>query len=359
MYNRVIKAATFECMAGRDGVPTDELARFHGRNAAGGVGMTVVAYASVSNDGRSFPTQICLNSGDPGTDLRTEVALRKLCCDVHATRNGALAALQLTHAGAFADATFNGGRPARGPSAILNPLTLKHSISLDNDSAALERIEEDFVKAVDFCRKVGFDAIEVHLGHGYLLSQFLSAATNPNKSAADRLVFPLRVLKAVCTRAHTGDKYIAVLVKFNVSELRESDLSLDDARLFARAFADAGADLLVPSGGHVMVNGLHMLRGGRPLREMAAAQNQRFKSWVISLFGKYFVKKEEFREAFFRERVISVMLGAGVAMSKVCLVGGVHELKTADCAVRQDGFLSVQLGRVLLADPDWCLKVGA
>lgn len=362
MYNRVIKAATFECMAGRDGVPTDELARFHARNATGGVGMTVVAYASVSSDGRSFPTQICINSGDDSIDRRTEHALMKLCEDVHTARDGALVALQLTHAGAFADATYNGNRPARGPSAILNPLTLKYSLSLDNDHESLERIQNDFVVAVDYCRRVGFDAIELHLGHGYLLSQFLSAATNPKygDNAKKRLEFPLQVLTAVCAEAHArSKKYIAVLVKFNVSELTEKDLSLSDARLFARFFIDAGADLLVPSGGHVMVNGLHMLRGGRPLMEMAAAQQQLLKRWVIAFAGKYFVKKEEFREAFFRERVMSVMLGAGVPLSKVCLVGGVHEFKTADCAVRYDGFLCVQLGRVLLADPDWCIKVGA
>ena len=152
---------------------------------------------------------------------------------------------------------------------------------------------------------------------------------------------------------------MAVLVKFNVSELHEEDLPLCTARLFARSFIDAGADILVPSGGHVMVNGLHMLRGGRPLREMADAQKQLLKKWVISLFGKYFVKKESYREAFFRERVISVMLGAGIPLSKVCLVGGVHELKTAESAVKNNGFLCVQLGRALLADPDWCIKVGA
>lgn len=174
-----------------------------------------------------------------------------------------------------------------------------------------------------------------------------------------RLRFPLRVLKSVCRRAHaTGERYIAVLVKFNVSELKESDLSMMDARLFARAFIEAGADLLVPSGGHVMVNGLHMLRGGRPLREMAISQQNMLKRWVIILGGKYFVKKEAFREAFFRERTISVMLGAGVPLSKVCLVGGVHDIRSADCAVRYDGFLSVQLGRILLADLDWCWKVG-
>jgi hypothetical protein len=145
-------------------------------------------------------------------------------------------------------------------------------------------------------------------------------------------------------------------VKYNVSEAEEADLPLSDVRLFTSAFFRAGADLLVPSGGHVMVNGLHMLRGGRPLEAMAAAQTSTLKRLVISLFGKYFVKEEEYRESFFRARVLAVMLHCGVPLSRVCLVGGVQDLSSAERAVALDGFGAVQLGRVLLADPDWCIK---
>jgi 2,4-dienoyl-CoA reductase-like NADH-dependent reductase (Old Yellow Enzyme family)/nucleoside-diphosphate-sugar epimerase len=363
--NRVIKAATFECMADPRGAPTEELSRFHTRTAAGGAALTVVAYASVSRDGRSFPTQICLDSPDAAVAQETEHALRRLCESVHRARPGAAVALQLTHAGAFADPLCNRGSPAVGPSRILNPLTLKYSLSLQERLGEMRRIESDFVNAVDFCKRTGFDAVEVHLGHGYLLSQFLSRRTNPEfrDQPEKRLEFPLRVLKAVCDRAHSaagpGEKRLAVIVKFNVSEQRESDLTLSDARLFARAFLDAGADLLLPSGGHVMVNGLHMLRGGRPLAEMARAQQNWFKKLFIASLGSFFIEKEPFREGFFRERVISVMLGAGVPLDRVCLVGGVHEARTAECAVRYTGFACIQLGRVLLADLDWCIKVGA
>ena len=255
--NRVIKAATFESMCERDTcVPTDELIRYHTRQAAGGVGMTVVAYGCVSSDGRSFPTQICLRPTDHTIAVQTEIKLHLLCESVH--KAGGLACMQLTHAGAFADATYNSQQPARGPSAIFNPLTLQFSKSLDGDQATLDRIEQDFVHSVDVCRRVGFDAIELHLGHGYLLSQFLSRKTNP-KYASDpykRLEYPLRILNSVIRRAHDSDeRYVAVLVKFNVSELTEEDLPLSDTRIFAAAFVDAGADLLVPSGGHVMSNG--------------------------------------------------------------------------------------------------------
>jgi 2,4-dienoyl-CoA reductase-like NADH-dependent reductase (Old Yellow Enzyme family) len=362
LRNRVIKAATFESMCDpATGVPTDELVRFHARQAAGGVGMTVVAYGSVSADGRSFPTQLCLRSPDVHVATQTEAALESLCRSVR--ESGGRSCLQLTHAGAFADSKCNGGKPAVGPSSILNPLTLKFSVSLEGDEAGLARIETDFVHAVEVCRRVGFDAVELHLGHGYLLSQFLSSRTNPQHawSPQDRLAFPLRVLKSVIRCAHAidrpGDRYLAVLVKFNVSELTEADLPIGDVRIFAKAFNEAGADLLVPSGGHVMTNGLHMLRGGRPIQEMASAQTNWLKRLVIGWFGEYLIAPEIYREAFFREQTLSGLLGV-VPLSKVCLIGGLHDLHSVELPVRLSGFGAVQMGRALLADPDWCIKMG-
>ena len=145
-------------------------------------------------------------------------------------------------------------------------------------------------------------------------------------------------------------------MKFNVSEAEERDLPHSDVCYFAKSFYEAGADLLVPSGGHVMVNGLHMLRGGRPLKAMAESQTNIIKRAVIALFGKYFVMEETYREAFFREHIVSMIMNCGIPPSKVCLIGGVQDISSADAAISVDHFGFVQLGRVLLADPDWCIK---
>ena len=390
--NRVIKAATYECMCSmEDGVPTKQLIDFHEAVAAGGAGMTIVAYGSVSFDGRSFPTQLCLNKDESNSKLmdihrRTKDMLSQLTAAVH--RHGCKACIQITHAGAFNDANTNlrsKKEYPRGPSSILNPLTLRFCQSLDQDEATLQRIEDDFAFSTSVCQDVGFDAIELHLGHGYLLSQFLSRRTNP-KYANDphaRLAFPLRVLKRVVAVAHGIDnsfgdnkKKIAVLVKFNVSELTEDDLPLSDCRMFARAFYDAGADLLVPSGGHVMVNGLHMLRGRAPVRAMANAQTNRLKGLIVRLLGPWLIPEEPYREAFFLERVLSVCFGAGIPLEKICLIGGLHDVLTLLRATGSNtdallptetklgiqiggyGFGALQLGRALLADEKYCLKVG-
>ncbi len=389
--NRVIKAATFESMCNaQDGVPTEQLIDFHRASVAGGAGMTVVAYASVSFDGRSFPTQICLSNDSKSPHLqdifeRTIKMLARLTEAVH--QEGSAACIQLTHAGAFHDPSTNLQAKERnrrskavGPSKIFNPLTLQYSTSLEFNEKQLQRIEDDFANAVIVCQIAGFDAIELHLGHGYLLSQFLSRRTNSKyaNNPEARLAFPLRVLKRVIAVARGIDREylpprtfvrpMAVLVKFNVSELTEDDLPLSDARLFARAFVDAGADLLVPSGGHVMVNGLHMLRGRAPISEMANAQSNWLKSLVVKMLGPWLIPEEPYREAFFLERVLSVCLGAGIPLNKICLIGGLHdEITILRATGRSDtltvlkkgyGFAAVQMGRMLLADPSYCLKVG-
>lgn len=399
--NRIIKAATFESMCDyADGVPTDQLVNYHVAAARGGAGLTIVAYASVSYDGRSFPTQICL-----AQDLeqkfprlqsihrRTVEKLQQLTSKVH--EQGGKAGIQITHAGAFNDPstnlysqTSNQFQFPRGPSTILNPLTLRYSQSLENDETTLQRIEDDFARATLVCQEAGFDAVELHLGHGYLLSQFLSRRTNP-LHAHDRharLSFPLRILKRVVAIAHNPQdsshsghllRSMAVLVKFNVSELTESDLPFSDCKYFARAFYQAGADLLVPSGGHVMVNGLHMLRGGVPVAEMARAQHNWFKSWLIRWFGHFLIPYEPFNEAFFLQKTLNVCFGAGIPLDRVCLIGGVHSISTILRAVggqnKQSckqtaeetvlnstgyGFAAVQMGRMLLADPNFCVKAG-
>jgi len=277
LKNRVIKAATFESMADMRGIPTQELVNFHARQAKGGVALTLVAYASASCDGRSFPTQISLNSPSPTIHDAIVKMLKRLTAAVH--EKGGLAGMQITHAGAFADPSCNAGSPSLGPSRIFNPLTMRWSKMMGAEE--MSRIERDFVRAVVVARSCGFDAVELHCGHGYLLSQFLSRATNPAaKEPKDRLEFPLRVVRAVVAAAHNARPYVAVLVKFNCSEKREQDLTFEDVRLYARAFYDAGVDLLVPSGGHVMTNGLHMLRGGRPITAMAAAQKNFVKRTV-------------------------------------------------------------------------------
>jgi 2,4-dienoyl-CoA reductase-like NADH-dependent reductase (Old Yellow Enzyme family) len=159
LRNRFIKAATFEGMAKR-GLVTDRLVDFHRTMAAGGLGMTTLAYLAVSPDGQGAPAEIV---------VRPEAVdgLARLADAVH--EEGAAVSAQLGHAGPVAAGT---GHTGLAPSRIFSPMAMRFTKAVTEGDIA--RITDDFGTAAGLLAQAGFDAVEVHLGHGYLPSSFLA-----------------------------------------------------------------------------------------------------------------------------------------------------------------------------------------
>ena len=168
LKNRVIRASAYEGMC--DGhVPTQQLKDYHTALARGGVGMTGVAYASIDKSGLSFHRQLW---------MRPEIipGLRDLTDSIHAA--GAKACIQLGHCGNMSHRMYCGQRPVGASSGFnLYSPTFVHGLREDE----IHRIVKDFGNAVRIARDGGFDAVEIHAGHGYLISQFLSPYTNHRK----------------------------------------------------------------------------------------------------------------------------------------------------------------------------------
>ena len=166
--NRVIRASAYEGMC--DGhVPTQQLKDYHTAVARGGVGMTSVAYASINKSGLSFHRQLW---------MRPEIipGLRDLTDSIHAA--GAKACIQLGHCGNMSHRMYCGQRPVGASSGFnLYSPTFVHGLREDE----IHQIVKDFGNAVRIARDGGFDAVEIHAGHGYLISQFLSPYTNHRK----------------------------------------------------------------------------------------------------------------------------------------------------------------------------------
>ncbi|MGE5289199.1 MAG: NADH:flavin oxidoreductase, partial [Micromonosporaceae bacterium] len=259
LRNRVIKSATYEGMA-RGSVVSDALIDFHRRMAAGGVGMTTLAYVSVSSQGRTYRHQIWMrDEAIPG--------LRRLTEAVHA--EGALVAVQLGHAGYFANKTAIGGRPV-GPSRVFNPAGLAFSRAAS--ASDLDQITEQYRSAAALAVSAGFDALEIHLGHGYLLSQFLSPFTNRRRDAhggsiENRARFPRQVLRAVragLADAGAGDR-VAVYAKLNMDDGFARGLQLGDGVAVARMLEQDGTvDALELTGGFTSKTPMYLMRGDVP-----------------------------------------------------------------------------------------------
>lgn len=168
LRNRIVKAATFEGRT-RRGAVTDDLIAFHREVAAGGVGMTTVAYCAVSPSGRVFRDCLVVSR-------ETQKGLAQLADAVHA--EGALVSAQLGHAGLVADAMSNKARslaPSRRFSPVAKGLVPKAS------RADLVQVRDDFARAARIAVDAGIDCLEVHVGHNYLLSSFLSPNLNKRK----------------------------------------------------------------------------------------------------------------------------------------------------------------------------------
>lgn len=337
LRNRIVKPATFEGMC-PGGAPSAALVEHHRRVAAGGAAMTTVAYASISPDGRSYPTQLLLGpEAVPG--------LRALTDAVH--REGAAASLQIGHCGDFADRRLVGGRPL-GASRRFNSYGL--SLARPATEADLARVVRDFAAGAGVASEGGFDAVELHFGHGYLVSQFLSPYTNRRRdrwggSLQNRSRLALEVLRAV--RAAVGPR-LAVLAKVNLRDGFSGGLEIEESVEVARRLEAEGATGLALSGGFVSRTPLYMLRGEVPLGPMMAAQDRWWAKVGLFLFGRLLVQRYPFQEGFLLAEARRVRAAVRLPLM---LLGGVKSLATIDRALA-DGFELVGMGRALLHDPD-------
>ena len=261
LRNRVIKAATFEGRTPKRRV-TDELIAFHRAVAAGGVGMTTVAYCAVTRAGSTDGHQLMLDDPEVGPGLR------RLTDAIHA--EGAAVAAQIGHAGPVANPAGT-KHPSVAPSRVFSPLGMRRTHAVTTEDIA--RITEQYRDGAAMLAESGFDAIEVHLGHNYLLSAFLSPKLNRRTdewggSLENRARFPRQVVRAV--RDAVGDG-IAVTAKLNMADGVDGGLWLDESIDVARMLeADGALDALTLTGGSSFENPMYLFRGDAPIQEMAA-----------------------------------------------------------------------------------------
>jgi 2,4-dienoyl-CoA reductase-like NADH-dependent reductase (Old Yellow Enzyme family) len=342
LRNRIVKAATFEG-ATRGHLPSERLIEFHRRMAAGGVGLTTVAFCAVSRDGIGTPNEIILSDAAvPG--------LSRLADAVHA--EGAAVAAQIGHAGAVAAAA---GLKAISPSPFWSPMAFRRTRAATE--ADIARITVDFAAAARIVERAGFDAIEVHLGHGYLASEFLSPKLNKRTDAwggslENRARFARDVVRTV--RDAVGRR-LAVTAKLNMADGVPGGLWLDESVAVARLLEGDGAlDAIELTGGSSLENPMYLFRGEAPIHEMAAAFPQPIRS-AFKLFGKRFLPTYPFEEAYFLP--YARQFRAALAMPLI-LLGGINRRDTIEQAMAE-GFEFVAMGRALLREPDLVNKLAS
>ena len=345
LRNRTIRAAAFEGMC-PDGRPSPSLLSYHHSVAAGGVGMTTVAYASVTRTGRTFAHQMYMHE-------EVVPALRELTDAVH--REGAAASIQLGHCGNLADKDVNGCRSISA-SAVFTLFGLARPRAMTEDD--IDELVQDFVRSVRLAAEAGFDAVEIQAGHGYLLSQFISPFTNRRDdqwggSLENRARLACRVVSAV-REAAAGR--LAVVVKTNLRDGFAGGMELPEGVEVARMLEQAGADALVLSGGFVTKTPMYILRGEVPLKEMVAAQSAVSRKLGLVLFGRLVVKAFPYSDAYFLEAALAVREPVDLPLVQV---GGLKTLPTMEDVLGR-GFEGLGMARALIREPDFVnrLKTG-
>jgi 2,4-dienoyl-CoA reductase-like NADH-dependent reductase (Old Yellow Enzyme family) len=334
LRNRIVKAATFEGLTGKQQV-SDRLIAFHRAMARGGVGMTTLAFCAVSRDGAATPNELVLtDEAIPG--------LRRLAEAVHA--EGAAISAQIGHAGAVA---ASAGIKGLAPSPTFSAVAMKRMRGAEH--ADIERILSDFAAGARRLREAGFDAIEVHFGHGYLVSQFLSPKLNKRRdewggSLENRARFAREVARRV--RAAAGPE-MAIVAKINMDDGVPGGFWLDECVEVARLLEQDGTvDALEPTCGSSLQNPMYLFRGEAPIAEMAASMPKAV-ALGMKLFGRFFLKSYPFEEAYLRD--YARQLRTSVSLP-IILLGGVTRRETIDRAM-QEGFEFVAMGRALLREP--------
>ena len=244
--NRIVRSATAEELCTLEGVPSKRLADFYGELARGGVGTIITGYAYVCPDGK--PSARALNMGE-GAD---EDACRSLVEAAH--EDGARIVAQLVYGGSKSPAAVNSSLPVIGPSAIEHPKTgvVPREAAADD----LKRVANAFGAAAERAKRLGFDGVEVHAAHGYLLSQFLDGRFNQRVdgyggSLEGRARF---VLECVRTVRHAVGEGYPVLVKLNSCDVHgdttgdAGGFSEEESLQVAQWLVEAGASCIDVSG---------------------------------------------------------------------------------------------------------------
>lgn len=339
LRNRTIRSAAFENMATNNN-PSQMLLDYHRSVAAGGVGMTTLAYASVTRSGLSFEDQLW---------LRPEITsdLKVITDAIHS--EGAAASIQIGHCGNMSHRAITKCIPV----SASNGFNL-YSPTIHRKLSEKEMIEmaKAFGNGVNLAREAGFDCVEVHAGHGYLISQFLSPYTNRRRDEyggelKNRMKF-MQMCMSEVMEAAKGD--MAIVAKTNMRDGFKGGNGIEEGLEIAAELKRLGVHALVLSGGFVSKAPMYVMRGAMPIKTMTHYMKIWWLKYGVKMCGKMMVPTVPFKEAYFLEDALRFR--EALPDMPLIYVGGLVSREKID-EVLGHGFEFVQMGRALLNNPSF------
>ncbi|MTK12119.1 MAG: NADH:flavin oxidoreductase [Clostridiaceae bacterium] len=310
LNNRLVMPPMATAKAESDGKVSQDILDYYKEKSEGGnIPLIIIEHSFITPEGKASKNQLSVS------DDNMIEGLRKLADVIH--QNGSKAIMQLNHAGSAAEKEVIGTMPV-GPSAVINPR--KGNIPRELTNKEIEDIIQAFHDAARRTKEAGFDGVEIHSAHGYLLNQFFSPLTNKRQdeyggSIHSRIRIHLKVIEAV--RKAVGDDF-PILLRLGASDYMEGGSTIEDSQIAAKEFEKAGIDILDISGG--------------------------FCGYVIPGCTEqgYFAQLSESAK-----KVISI---------PVILTGGITEAKAAEQLLADGKADLIGVGRAIFKDSTWAQR---
>ena len=348
LKNRLVRSATHEAMADDEGFPTDRLFKLYERLAKGGVGLIITGYTYVSRDAK-FKAML-------GIDTDEHILkYRELVNHVH--QNGAKIAMQINHCGRQTPKEMTGTQPI-APSAVKDKSLLVMPREMTEED--IERIIEAFAQAARRVKESGFDALQFHGAHGFLISQFLCPHTNRREdkwggSIENRMRFVTEIYER--TRKSVGDDY-PILIKISAYDHMKNGLNPEESIVMAKEMTEMGFDGIEVSCG-IGEDGGSTLRGEIPfdviLDEWDMYKNKGFLyRFIMRKYGSKLIRPIPFTQGYNRESAKKIKKEVNVP---IFAVGGMIDPTFIEETIQSGDTDYISLCRALITDPNFPNKI--
>lgn len=344
LKNRILKAATYEGKT-PDGVPGDLLLDFHKAVVKGGTSMTTIGYCTTEADGRINDQMMWIHEGNRAPLTHLTKTLKEVAPDVKISG-------QMAHCGNFSrNRKMQRLKRPMGPSRQFNMIGAPSGMPFAGSMriADIDYMVKTYYDAAVIMKETGFDAVEIHFGHGYGLSQFISPKTNRRTdeyggSLANRMRLPLRVLDTV--RKAVGDDF-PIMGKIGMTDGVKGGLQFSDALEVASLLDAGGIDALICSGGTSSFNPMVYFRGETLDKGLIEVEKNPITKLGLKLIGPKMFRHYPYKELYFLEDAKKIRDRVNCQM---IYIGGCTELSSVE-TVMKEGFDFVQMGRPMIKDP--------